>query len=264
MIVVEQTRPARRPLGVTWWGHSFVTVDLPGATVVTDPLMAQRLFHLRRLSPPPPGEATRCDLVLISHLHHDHLHLPTLRRLAADVPIVVPRGAPGAIRALRRLPIIEVEPGDQVTVAGVGIEVLAANHPGGRLRGSGPGSPPAIGFRFSCGGRSCWYPGDTGPGGPVSFDPVDLAIVPIGGWGPSLGAHHLDPAQAVDALAEAGARWALPVHYGTFWPLPMRTGTRSFDHWFATPGQRLRAAAETAGLRAELVIPDVGERVSLG
>lgn len=250
-------------MDVTWWGHSFVTVDLPGASVATDPLMTRRLFHLRRTSPPPPSTATQCDLVLISHLHHDHLHMPSLRRFDDDVPIVVPRGAGAAVKSLERLATIEVEPGDRLRVAGVDIEVLPADHGGTRLKGAGSASAPALGFRFSAGGRSCWYPGDTGPMDFSAIDPVDLALAPIGGWGPSLGGGHVSPDQAVDAVAQVGARWVLPVHYGTFWPFVLRTGTRSHTHWFATPADRFREAAQTADLDAALVIPEFADRVPL-
>lgn len=148
--------------------------------------MARRLFHLRRTSAPPPPEATRCDLVLISHLHHDHLHMPSVRRFDDDIPIVVPRGAPAVVKSLRRLVTIEAEPGDRIHVAGVDIEVLPARHDGARLKTSGTVNTRAMGFRLTSGGRSCWYPGDTGPMDFSAIDPVDLALVPIGGWGPSL------------------------------------------------------------------------------
>lgn len=225
--------------------------------------MARRLFHLRRTSAPPPPEATRCDLVLISHLHHDHLHMPSVRRFDDDIPIVVPRGAPAVVKSLRRLVTIEAEPGDRIHVAGVDIEVLPARHDGARLKTSGTVNTRAMGFRLTSGGRSCWYPGDTGPMDFSAIDPVDLALVPIGGWGPSLGTHHVDPAQAVDAVAEVGARWVLPVHYGTFWPLVLPTGTRSHTHWFSSPATRFREAADTARLDFEIIIPGFGERVTL-
>lgn len=111
--------PDRGVLSLTWWGHSFATVELPGSTVVTDPLMVRRLLHLRRDSPPPPGTATRADLVLVSHLHHDHLHhdhlhVPTLRRFDDAVPIVVPRGA---VRAAAD----EAGLGDRVVIPPMGV-----------------------------------------------------------------------------------------------------------------------------------------------
>ena len=42
-----------------------------------------------RYAATPAPEATRADLVLVSHLHHDHCHLPSLARFDPGVPIVV-------------------------------------------------------------------------------------------------------------------------------------------------------------------------------
>ena len=41
---------------------------------------------------------------------------------------------------------------------------------------------------------------------------LDLAVIPIAGWGPRLSEGHLNPKQAAAACARTGARWALPVH----------------------------------------------------
>ena len=71
------------PVEITWWGHATCTVEDSGIRVLTDPLFTRRLAHLRRRrGAPPPPEATVADLVLVSHLHADHLHLPSLARLA--------------------------------------------------------------------------------------------------------------------------------------------------------------------------------------
>jgi len=250
-------------LSLTWWGHSFATVELPGATVVTDPLMVRRLLHLRRASPPPPGTATRADLVLVSHLHHDHLHVPTLRRFDDAVPIVVPRGAVRAVRPLGRLNVIEVVPGDRLTVAGVDVEVLPARHDGRRDKRPGAAVAPALGFRFGSGGATCWYPGDTGPMDFAPVPEVDLALVPIGGWGPTLGDGHLDPAQAVEAVRAVGARWIVPVHFGTYWPVVLSSSGSTHHLRFVQPGPTFRAAADEAGLGDRVVIPPMGVRTTL-
>ncbi len=77
---------------VTWWGHATCTVEDSGVRVLTDPLFTRRLAHLRRRRGAlPPPDAARADVVLISHLHADHLHLPSLARLAPDTLVVVPR-----------------------------------------------------------------------------------------------------------------------------------------------------------------------------
>jgi L-ascorbate metabolism protein UlaG (beta-lactamase superfamily) len=254
-------------LAVTWWGHSSMTIELGTARVATDPLLSQRLFHLRRAVPPPPETALDADVVLVSHLHHDHLHLPSLLRFAPDVPVVVPRGAPAQVRGLASRELVQVSPGDSVDVAGVRVDVLAATHPGSRdkLR-RGADDVPAVGFRVEGAGSSVWYPGDTGVRADFAeVEPVDLAAVPIGGWGPTLGDEHLDPLEAADAVAAVGARWALAVHYGTYWPLALRRISPGNHHrLFVTPPQRfLRAMAERAADVVPLV-PGFGERVGLG
>src|SRR3954465_1251559 len=75
-------------------GHSTVRVELAGRTVLTDPLLAKTVGLLRRVVPlPDPSAWSGADLVLISHLHGDHLHIPSLRTLGRGVRILVPRGA---------------------------------------------------------------------------------------------------------------------------------------------------------------------------
>ncbi len=243
-----------------------MTVELGRARVATDPLMTRRLYHLRRAVPEPPEAATQADLVLISHLHHDHLHLPSLRRFAPDVPVVVPRGAADAVRGLAARELVEVAPGEVVEVAGVRVEVLPATHDG--RRDTFPWhhqDVPALGFRFDDGETSVWYPGDTGVRADFAdVGAVDLAAVPIGGWGPTLGDEHLDPEEAVAAVAAVGARWAVAVHYGTYWPLALRRLKPANHHrLFVTPPQRFHRAAAETGLAAVTLTPAFGERVVL-
>lgn len=243
-----------------------MTLELGSAKVATDPLMTRRLYHLRRAVPEPPEAASQADVVLISHLHHDHLHLPSLRRFAADVPVVVPRGSGAAVRGLSSRELVEVEPGDTVEVAGVRVEVLPATHDGRRDTFTrSHRDVPAIGFRFTDGETSVWYPGDTGVRPDFAdIAPVDLAAVPIGGWGPTLGDEHLDPEEAVAAVAAVGARWAVAVHYGTYWPLALRRLKPANHHQlFVTPPQRFHRAAAERGLDAVTLTPAFGERVPL-
>ena len=249
-------------LAVTWWGHSSVTVELGTTRVGTDPLLVDRLMHLRRNAPSPGRTAAELDLVLVSHLHGDHFHVPSLAQMSPTAPIVVPRGAAKLLRRLSGRDVIEVEPGDRLERAGVQIEVLPARHDGRRLPLSRRHAP-ALGFRVEGQSRSFWYPGDTGPhDGMADVGAVDLALVPIGGWGPTLGDRHLDPQQAAAAVALVGATWALPVHYGTFWPVGMRALNRTnHQRLFETPGQRFSDAMSPGSTIA--VVPDHGRRVVL-
>ncbi len=230
--------------------------------VLTDPVLVNRFVHLSRRSPAPGPSAALADLVLISHLHLDHFHLPSLRRIRPGTPIVVPGASSDLLTGLD-LDVHEVLPGDVLDIAGLQVQVLEADHPATRHRWSRRVSPP-LGFRVSApGNESFWFPGDTGPRTDVSHvAPVDLALVPVGGWGPTLGDDHVDPVQATDLVMQVGARWAVPVHWGTFWPVGMgRIGAATRQHLFETPGQRFVDAAEGAPFRA--VLAPHGARVAL-
>src|SRR4051812_23864855 len=80
------------PARITWIGHSTVLLELGGVRLATDPVLRSRVTHLRRVSA-PARELADLDAVLISHVHYDHLDLPSLRRVRGVECIVVPRGA---------------------------------------------------------------------------------------------------------------------------------------------------------------------------
>ncbi|MGW3493691.1 MBL fold metallo-hydrolase [Streptomyces sp. NPDC001020] len=236
------------PVEITWWGHATCTVEDSGVRVLTDPLFARRLAHLRRRrGAPPPAEAAIADVVLVSHLHADHLHLPSLARLARGTRLLVPRGAPAQVPGLRRLDrlrITEVAPGDRVQVGDLVVRVVPARHDGRRLP-LGRHRSPALGYVVEGDART-YFAGDTGlfPSMAEEVGPVDVALLPVGGWGPYLGEGHLDPGRAAQALARLMPRSAVPVHYGTYWPIGMDAVR---PHEFHAPGDEfMRLAAQHA------------------
>ena len=48
---------------------------------------------------------------------------------------------------------------------------------------------------------------------------MDLALLPVWGWGPTLGPGHLDPEGAAEALTLLRPRIAVPIHWGTYRPV---------------------------------------------
>ncbi|RIV39244.1 MBL fold metallo-hydrolase [Micromonospora radicis] len=206
---------------LTWHGHSTVWLEDSGTRLLTDPLLRDRLAHLRRRRGPTPRLPAAPDAVLVSHLHADHLDFASLRRLPADTTLVVPAGAAPLVRralgvAGRRC--TELAAGERTTIGAVTVSAVPAAHPDAR----GPWSrqrASAVGYLVEGRART-WFAGDT-----ALFDqmadlgPVDLALIPVGGWGPTLGAGHLDPSTAAEAVRRAATGWAVPIHYGTFWPV---------------------------------------------
>ncbi|MEU7278272.1 MBL fold metallo-hydrolase [Streptomyces sp. NPDC045431] len=233
---------------VTWWGHATCTVEDSGVRVLTDPLFARRLAHLRRRRGAlPTPEAARADAVVVSHLHGDHLHLPSLARLAPGTSLIVPRGATRSVPGLRRLDglrITEVGPGDEVAVEHLVVRAVPALHDGRRLP-VGPHRSPALGYVVTGEART-YFAGDTGlfDGMADAVGEVDVALLPVGGWGPYLGHGHLDARRAAQVLAALGPRAAVPVHYGTYWPIGMDAVR---PHEFHAPGDEfVRHAARLA------------------
>ncbi|WP_406412892.1 MBL fold metallo-hydrolase [Streptomyces sp. NBC_01614] len=236
------------PVEITWWGHATCTVEDSNVRLLTDPLFARRLAHLRRRrgAPPTPG-AWRADVALVSHLHADHLHVPSLARLPQDTRLLVPRGARRAVPGLRRLThlrVTEMAPGDVTTVGDVAVRAVPARHDGRRLP-VGPHRSPALGYVIEGEART-YFAGDTGLFDAMAKEvgPVDVALLPVGGWGPYLGEGHLDAGRAAEALTRLAPRSAVPVHYGTYWPIGMDAVR---PHEFHAPGDEFaRFAAERA------------------
>jgi L-ascorbate metabolism protein UlaG (beta-lactamase superfamily) len=198
---------------------------MDGVRLLTDPVLATRIGHLRRLAP-APADIGRPTAVLLSHLHRDHLDLGTLRRVDADVPVLAPAGAAALLRRAGRREIVEMRPGDETTVGALTVRATAADHEGGRSR-RGPvawRSPAVTSLGFVAeGARRVYFAGDTGlfPGMSELAPGLDLALLPVGGWHPRLGPGHLDAEGAARALLLLHPRVAIPIHWGTYAPVGM-------------------------------------------
>lgn len=239
---------------ITWWGHATATIELAGLTVLTDPVLTDRVAFLRRYGPTPPPSAAVADVAIVSHLHGDHPHLPSVRRLPTRVRLIAPGGAGPLLAGIQR-PVQEVIPGQVVELSpDVRLTAVHAEHDDRRHPWSRH-SGPALGFVLSGEGKNVWFAGDTGLfDGMADLAPIDTAIIPVGGWGPTLGPHHLDPDQAAEAVARVGARDAVPIHYGTLWPRGMRPLAPSvFQAKCRAPGRRFAAALTDSPIRTHVL-----------
>ena len=199
---------------VTYIGHATVRLDVGGARLLTDPVLRDRVGHLRRRSAAVPDAAyARLDGVLLSHLHHDHLDLPSLRRLPRDVPVLVPRGGGGLLGEFAR--VHEIEAGETVELGGTTVTAVPAEH-SGRRRPLGGARAAALGFVVA-GSSRVYFAGDTDLYPEMALlGALDLALLPVAGWGPRVGPGHLDPESAARALTLLSPRMAVPIHWGTF------------------------------------------------
>jgi L-ascorbate metabolism protein UlaG (beta-lactamase superfamily) len=190
-----------------------VLVELDGARLLTDPVLRGRLAHLRWAGSPVPAVPQEIDAVLVSHVHWDHLDVPSLARLGRRTRLLVPRGAGGLLRRRRFRDVEELRAGGEALVGRVTVEAVPAVHEARRL----PLGPLAdsLGFVLS-GSQRVYFGGDTDLfDGMASLRPLDVALVPISGWGPKTGPGHLDPERAARALTLLEPRVAVPIHWGT-------------------------------------------------
>jgi L-ascorbate metabolism protein UlaG (beta-lactamase superfamily) len=246
---------------VTYVGHATVLVEIDGVRLLTDPVLRRRVGPLwRHGALPDPRLAEDVDAVLISHLHHDHADVPSLRRLNRAVPVLAAPGAGEFLASLGLVNIRELAPGDSDGIGGVRVTTTEANHPpsGRRLERASR----AVGFEIA-GRRRIYFAGDTD-----LFDgmeaigggKLDLALLPIWGWGTNIGAGHLDPERAARAAALLSPRVVVPIHWGTLYPLGL---ARLRPEPLRAPARRLAGWMGELAPQAELRVLAPGEATSL-
>lgn len=209
------------PDSVTYVGHATVLVELGGTRLLTDPVLRKRVGPLVRHGPPPAAAASEClDAVLVSHLHHDHADLASLRRLDRGTRLLVPPGSREFFERRGFRAVTELAPGESAAVGDLTVTAVEADHDGGSRRFAP--ETQAIGFLLG-GERRVYFAGDTDyfPGMGELGD-LDLALLPIWGWGPNIGEGHLDPEGAARAAAALSPRLAVPIHWGTLYPFGLR------------------------------------------
>jgi L-ascorbate metabolism protein UlaG (beta-lactamase superfamily) len=178
-------------------------------------MLRGHLAHLRRHGPAPdPAALLPLDAILLSHAHADHLDPRSLRMLDPGCPVIAPAGCQ---RLLGRLGVgepIEVKSGDSVSVGSARVEAVPARHDGrrypvGRRRA-------ALGYLID-GPPRVYFAGDTDlfPEMAELRGRVDVAAVPVWGWGPRLPTGHLDPQRAAGVIRLIEPDIAIPIHWGT-------------------------------------------------
>lgn len=248
------------PASLHFLGHSTVLLEMDHMRVLTDPLLADRLGPLHRHA----GDAAQAlkdvevDLVLISHAHHDHLHLPSLRRLGGRPRIVVPQGLGRLLTSVGH-DIVEIRVGEQLQVGPLRVHAIHARHHGGR-RPLGPTSM-ALGYRV-VGMSRVYFAGDTDlfPEMADLAGSVDVALLPVWGWGPRLGSGHLDPRRAAEAVVRIRPRLAVPIHWGTFYPFGL---ARVWPHPLGDPPREFAREVARAASQTEVRILAPGEVTEL-
>lgn len=243
---------------VTYIGHATVLVELDGARLLTDPVLRRRVLHLRRDRAVAPQSLGSLDAALVSHAHWDHLDVASLAQLGRGLEVVVPRGAGRILRRRRFTEIVEVDRGETVGIAGVAVTATEAEHDAGR----GPLGvrAPALGYLVE-GSARVYFAGDTDLfSGMVGLAPLDVALLPVAGWGPRLPPGHLDPRGAAEALRLLRPRVAVPIHWGTY---SLVTKRRIAPEAARAPADEFRRHAAELAPEVDVRVLALGETLEL-
>lgn len=141
----------------------------------------------------------------------------------------------------------ELGPGDRTEIAGVPVVATPARHDVRRHPFGSRGE--AVGYVVGA-ERPVYFAGDTDifPEMAEVAEELDVALVPVWGWGPTLGPGHLDPRGAAEALTLLRPRLAVPIHWGTLFPIGLDRLQgellRDPPHAFAREAARLAPGVE--------------------
>ncbi|HZA97695.1 MAG TPA: MBL fold metallo-hydrolase, partial [Gemmatimonadales bacterium] len=256
---------------VTFVGHSTFLIQTAGINVLIDPVYADRASPLSFAGPRRarlPGvrfdDLPPTSLVLLSHNHYDHCDLGTLRRLEQRFhPMAVtPPGNGRLLRAAGFSKIEELDWWQTSRAAPLRVTVTPAQHFSARTLFD---RNRALwgGFLIETGGRRVYHTGDSGYGPhfreiSARLGPIDLALIPIGAYEPRwfMRDIHMNPAEAVQAHLDLGARQSVAMHFGTFQLTP-----EGIDQ----PVRDLANALREQGVPAEeFRTIEVGESVHVG
>lgn len=220
-------------LRATWVGHATVLVEMPGLTMLTDPIWSERSgpFGIGPKRVAEPGirfeDLPKVDLVVVSHNHYDHMDLATIQRLwERDKPMIATALGNEALIGKTGAKVTALDWGQRITLRpGIDVAVTRNHHWSSRW--------------FTDRNRALWssfvvthpagnvfFAGDTGYGDGKwaeearALGPVRLALIPIGAFrfqpGQMDTGSHIGPIQAERIFAGLGASFAIPIHWGTF------------------------------------------------
>jgi L-ascorbate metabolism protein UlaG (beta-lactamase superfamily) len=248
--IAPETTQDRLPRRIRFLGHATVLIDLDNTRILTDPLLRRRVAALLWRHPTPCSRIDHpVDAVVISHMHQDHLDLPSLRQLGHGETLLVPRRAGPFLARRGFTDAHEIHPGRSARVGEVRVIATPAKHTGFRPPFGPYGG--CLGFVVE-GSARVYSAGDTDIFPEMAnLGPIDVALLPVAGWGPTLGPGHMNAEVAARALRLIRPKIAIPIHWGTFAPVGMHL--RAWQYLTKPPLDFLKHASRLA--------PDVDVRI---
>jgi len=227
-------------------GHAAVLMNYFGTRLIADPSLFSRVglsidsiltIGPKRFVDPPlaPDELQQLDLILITHAHMDHLDIPSLKALPKSAVVVACENCSQIIAPLGFKDVRELKWGESTLVKGLTIRAMGARHWGRRWPPFG-GDYGFNSYVLEKSGHRTLLACDSAETdlfAAVATNPPEVAVFSIGAYDPWI-YNHANPEQVWSMFQQTGARYLVPIHWGTF-----RLGKEPMEE----PMQRLIAAA---------------------
>ena len=229
-IPVKISNPSRTDAGlaVLWIGHATCLIQIDDKFILTDPNLTSTVgqFSKRKIEPGIDYKnLPHLDLVLISHMHIDHLSPGSLDLIKDKIDnLLVPQQGlvyiPDFDFGMSELPLGKTWEKD-----GLQVTAVPSIHNGWRYGVDGDWMKKSYtGYIIKYNGKTVYFAGDTAYDSTNfveighKFPQIDLALVPIAPINPRefSGLRHTDPIEAVKIYRDLNARFLIPMHYGTF------------------------------------------------
>jgi len=214
-------------LAVLWIGHATALVQIDDKVIVTDPVFTSTVGQLsKRLVEPglDPANLPPVDAVVISHLHFDHLSLGSLAEIEPKVRMLLMPRTGATYLTDFGFPVLELRTWQAYEKDGLRVTAVPVDHVGFRYGLDEWMTEGFTGYVIEYHGLKVYFGGDTAYDQKLfvavreRFPNIDLALLPIGPIEPHdlMRRFHLDPAEALQAFFDLGAKRMVPIHYDTF------------------------------------------------
>ena len=221
-LMVEMAKTNEATPALWWLGHAGFAVKHQGIVFYIDPCLSNPPGRKRTVAPPlAPAEATNADLILCTHTHPSHMDpgtMPAMLKASPRAKVVLPKSAADHACSIGI-------PYDRMTTTDADLRVeyfkggqygrvysVPSAHP--ELDWTALGGYPYLGYLIRFGGWTIYHAGDChvydGIVDRLRPFSVTAALLPIDGEG------NFGIADAAKLAEDIGARWLVPMHYGTF------------------------------------------------
>jgi L-ascorbate metabolism protein UlaG (beta-lactamase superfamily) len=243
-MATSRQKSRRKPIRITWLGHSAFRFDSPeGKVVLIDPWLDNPK------APPDAKQIEKIDAILVTHGHSDHVGNTVELAARTDAMVVAIYEVANHLRKLGVSRLSDINKSGKVKIGGISVTMVDAKHSSG-IDGEGialAGADPAGYVVEFENGQKVYHAGDTGAFMDMKliaelYRP-EIVILPIGGY------YTMGPREAAKACSMLKPKVIIGMHYGTF---PLLAGTPQELKKYLPAAQRKKVLVMEPGVAQEV------------